>query len=65
MTVELLQSDTPEEKEKKLQAFLEYRDKKSEEERQIKLDRIKKFFGVIKSDLDPLELQKKMRDEWD
>ena len=32
MTVELLQSDSPEEKERKLQAFWEYRQKKADAE---------------------------------
>ena len=61
MVVEIKQSDTPEEVEKKLAAIRGETEKK----RQEKIDRVMKYFGSVKLDIDPLELQKQWRSEWD
>jgi restriction endonuclease S subunit len=61
MVVEIKQTDTPEEVEKKLLAIREETEKKKIERK----ERIMKHFGSIKIDIDPLELQRQWRNEWD
>ncbi|QQL48847.1 hypothetical protein [Mucilaginibacter ginkgonis] len=61
MTVEILQSDTPEEVDNKLSQIDKQIDKKNEE----RFKRVMKYFGSVKLDIDPLKLQRQWRDEWE
>jgi CRISPR/Cas system-associated exonuclease Cas4 (RecB family) len=62
MVVEIKQTDTPEEVKKKLQVFQDEMVRKENERK----ERIKSFFGILKrDDINPIEIQRKLRDEWD
>jgi len=65
MVVEIKSTDTPEEIQEKLQAIKDERLRRQKEIDDQRKENIKKYFGCWKSDLDPLELQKKWRDEWE
>jgi hypothetical protein len=58
MVVEILQSDSPEEVERKLREM-------NEHIRQERVKRLKPFFGILKTEVDPLKFQKEIRDEWE
>lgn len=65
MVVEIKSTDTSEEIQEKLQAI-----RRSSKQRHIiaankRKEELMKCFGAIKSDLDPLEIQKQLRSEWD
>jgi hypothetical protein len=65
MVVEIKSTDSAEEIQRKLQAI-----KQSSEQKQLiaaneRRERLMKCFGAIKSDLDPLEIQRQLRSEWD
>jgi len=62
MVVEIKNTDTPEEVKRKLQGV---RDEMGKREHERK-EEIKSFFGILKRpDIDPIAIQRKLRDEWD
>ena len=65
MTVEIKQSDTPEEIKQKLESFWEYQRKKAKGEQEKREKEIMELCGSIKIDFDPVEWQSKLRSEWD
>jgi hypothetical protein len=58
MTIEINNDDTPESIKKKVQQMEDH-------QRDLRVERFKKYFGILKLKVDPLELQKKWRDEWE
>lgn len=58
MTVEIKKDDTPEEIRRKLEEL-------EDVDRKARVERLKPFFGILKRKIDPLQLQKKWRNEWD
>ena len=65
MVVEIKSTDTPEERDEKLRAVMDASAKRRNEVEREKRARLMKLFGTIKFDGDPVELQRKWRDEWD
>ena len=65
MTVEIKQSDSPEERERKMKDFWDHHQKKAEEMERERRTEILELFGSIKIDFDPVEWQRKLRSEWD
>ncbi|CAM3700211.1 hypothetical protein MUGA111182_03930 [Mucilaginibacter galii] len=65
MVVEIKSTDTPQEVDKKLQAIMQASEQKQLIAANERRERLMKCFGAIKSDLDPLEIQKQLRSEWD
>ena len=65
MVVEIKSTDTAEEIQEKLQAIMQLSKQKQAIAAKERRERLMKCFGVIKSDLDPLEIQKQLRSEWD
>jgi len=65
MVVEIKSTDTPEEIQEKLQAIKNETARKQKEAEDTRREQLMKYFGSIKSDMDPLALQKQWRNEWD
>jgi 5'-deoxynucleotidase YfbR-like HD superfamily hydrolase len=65
MVVEIKSTDTPEEIQEKLQAIMKSSERKQAIAANERRERLMKCFGAIKTDLDPLEIQKQLRSEWD
>lgn len=65
MVVEIKSTDTPEEVAEKLKAIKKKCTKEGGETPEQREARFDKYFGAIKFDGDPVELQRKWRDEWE
>ena len=65
MVVEIKRTDTPEEIKEKLKAINAETSKKQQIAEEERKQRLMKFFGAIKTELDPLEIQRQLRNEWD
>jgi hypothetical protein len=65
MVVEIKSTDSPGEIQEKLHAIKQEAEKKQHEAVEKKEQRFEKYFGMWKTDIDPLALQKQWRDEWD
>ena len=65
MVVEIKSTDTAEEIQEKLNAIKEESGRIKQEAAEKRAERFDKYFGQWKIAIDPLELQKQWRDEWD
>lgn len=65
MVVEIKSTDSAEEIQQKLQAIMQASEQKQLIAAKERREKLMKCFGAIKSDLDPLEIQKQLRSEWD
>jgi hypothetical protein len=65
MVVEIKSTDSEEEIQRKLQAVKEEAARDQQQSADEREKRFDKYFGKWKTAIDPLELQKRWRNEWD
>jgi hypothetical protein len=65
MVVEIKSTDSAEEIDRKLQAIKNESARKQKEAEAARIEQLMKYFGSIKSDADPLALQKQWRNDWE